>query len=1421
MKMKVKRTDRIKSLMGLFTIIVAFYAMGLISDAEGTPEYGSNCNAILTLKSTNFETMSQYINHLKIMGVKIVHKFPPSVVIGYIPPAKQNAVSKLNFILKINYSYALYNPNDSDKMKVAAYYAWNNYFIDTIVPDRPVPNYPPPNDMKVTPIIKGKNGKATESDGPNGRSLENISEFFIGDVVLSVIFPESTGPGENWTISQFDYTMTQEVAAMDWLYERMTESETGTPITSDMNLAFTYIPYEVTTTDVEPIDQPSSSHPLAGNFIDDAMVDLGYNTGGVWAKVYNYVNDQMANYNADWGFVSFVVNDDNDADHMFPDGTFAYAYLGGPFSVITYNNDGYGPSNMNAVIAHETGHVFYALDEYVGGTGAPCDDYSGYLDIQNANSLTGPASGGTCDQYMNCLMQGGISPWSSNSVCKYTKFAWGWEDVDASGVFDVLDFEPHNEFTEVPTDPTLDFTPTFRGRAYIDLENPPPYDVLPNLNPYPFKSHDDLTINTISNLNHPAVEYTYTPGPGTWLPCNPDDGAYDQTIEFWTITTVPLSPGTYTFTFRTWNSAGLFSDIYYIFTISGTGTPTATPEVDFDPPQIDTPYPPCESLLWGPCDPNNPTLQPDPGVSNSRTVTIGCIVRDPSGVDASTIQYHADLNGDNDYNDFGEGWIDWDNKLAPHPDDQNIQCTAKVTFLTDKNGLHFEFRAYDIRGNGYGYSGKNNPGIEGIMDDWIVNVDSTPPYIVSATALDTSGKGIGIQTGDTVTIVFSDTTNAPLINSINVNSILHLNNGHSWLDSSSNILNVEWVKTNSINDTLVLTLQATAAKPPSVAIGDIVSTDEHTITDLNANPVVTNAVIKGSFADPMGPDTKYIRVNNQEGKVIIPWGTPEIQVKALFSDDGRGDNPIAAAEYFIDDSGIPVGGGYYMAPEDGSYDEVSEVAIATFYIPASWTKDSAHTIYARGQDSAGNWGTLNLAKAVTVFNGENGPDCLIPPKFNGLTYCDSSTAICGGVDLRWDIAEDPNDTPFTYNIYISDKSGFENFDKPDLIIPGRKTTEWTIKPSDFGSENNRAWSLYTKYYFVVRATDSCFNEESNIVELSAMPKDPYPPLFAGIKSATDISCRTVRVLWNAGDDKINAGCFAWNGTLKYLIYKSSIPKIDFSNPPDYWTYDPKGIFLNNLTPNITHYFAVRAEDEANDFNPLGPDKTQTHHTTGITNTQLTDKYADWMIDMFQDCYLYPNVYRNFRYKIVSNTTSTITVEPGSQMVTPFGAKVGDGYFVDCQGNMDNTDPIPIDNAIPTWNTYDSMDDDLIYDEDEIPPYITGRIPSDGSDSGKGYIEYASFKIFDNCSGVVRNSIKLWVDYVNVTNKLLITPITGTNPSTGAPIGGYLVEYYSLNPKLYNLTGTIKLIIEASDYYGNMIHDENWEISTWTVPINLN
>ncbi|MDP8287164.1 MAG: PKD domain-containing protein, partial [Candidatus Electryonea clarkiae] len=151
-----------------------------------------------------------------------------------------------------------------------------------------------------------------------------------------------------------------------------------------------------------------------------------------------------------------------------------------------------------------------------------------------------------------------------------------------------------------------------------------------------------------------------------------------------------------------------------------------------------------------------PVNQPEPEWSTSRNVEIGITFSDFFGVDTTSVQYRIDKNG-NSYYDSLDVWNDvysnTDNnilssfsenylesassevapeKIMKSPKDNRsssandtLVVRVNVDYEVDSDYLCFEFRAKDINGYGYSYSGENQtPGID---DDYLVRIDATPP----------------------------------------------------------------------------------------------------------------------------------------------------------------------------------------------------------------------------------------------------------------------------------------------------------------------------------------------------------------------------------------------------------------------------------------------------------------------------------------------------------------------------------------------------------------------------------------------------------------------------------------------------------------------------------------------------------------------
>jgi hypothetical protein len=337
------------------------------------------------------------------------------------------------------------------------------------------------------------------------------SEYMIGDVAVSVIFPDSdnsTDPeSETWDLDRVNTCLAKIAEGLGWWEDQEPAA----------NLSFHINSYGTRATSYEPITRP---HDDEGLWIAEIMDGLGYGTDNITyieevAALNSYEMDQQE---ADWGFTIFVVDSLNDADGSFEDDWFAYSWIGGPFLVMTYDNDGYGIDNMDFVCAHETGHIFWATDEYDG-----FEEYSGYLNVAD-------------DDGASCLMNYEI--WN---VCPATAGQIGWRDSDGDNVLDPIDTGPDTIFDPDPPDFTSDTVLTYTGQA----EDIP----LPNNNPQWWSSGQDVSINTI-------VDVQYRVDGGDWFSATPTDGAFDEGIEGFAFTTSPLSPDLHTIEARALNSAG-------------------------------------------------------------------------------------------------------------------------------------------------------------------------------------------------------------------------------------------------------------------------------------------------------------------------------------------------------------------------------------------------------------------------------------------------------------------------------------------------------------------------------------------------------------------------------------------------------------------------------------------------------------------------------------------------------------------------------------------------------------------------------------------------------------------------------------------------------------------------------------------------
>ncbi|MCX6363082.1 MAG: hypothetical protein NTW58_02710 [Actinobacteria bacterium] len=292
------------------------------------------------------------------------------------------------------------------------------------------------------------------------------------------------------------------------------------------------------TTRFEPISRPSGQFNKDYRLSDagwrwQIMDKLGYAHDGIDDSPLPeraYADSVRRETGADWAFVLYVVDSLRDADGMFPDGAIAYtADLYGPYMVLTYDNDGYRFRHFDAVLAHEMGHVFGALDEYAPprpGYPSTGELASGYLGVRNRNAL----KGGTTD--LPCIMRGSqatLDAFAMGELCPSSVGQTGLRDRDGDARPDVVATRPRFDAVR----PTAVNGGVFTVTGLV-REQPWPRGASSVGTPF----RHDISIFVPHDLQ-------FRVDGGEWLPLVATDGRFDEPVEKWTLMTAALAAGTH------------------------------------------------------------------------------------------------------------------------------------------------------------------------------------------------------------------------------------------------------------------------------------------------------------------------------------------------------------------------------------------------------------------------------------------------------------------------------------------------------------------------------------------------------------------------------------------------------------------------------------------------------------------------------------------------------------------------------------------------------------------------------------------------------------------------------------------------------------------------------------------------------------
>ena len=367
---------------------------------------------------------------------------------------------------------------------------------------------------------------------PAGAERRDNSEFLHGRVGVVLIFPESNGSIDanefNWTPALISNCVSEIQNGMSWW--RSIAGDTG-------KLEFSFFLYDSgVNIGYEAIRRDMADENGDQSLVLTAILNaLGQPTTPTPFEAMKYFNNtfRVNHSELDWVYIAIVVNDGG-SPLTFPNSNhFAFAYIGGPFMVLTYSNDGCGINNMDVVSAHEMGHIFYALDEYAEA-GMTANETSGYIPTRNENTLAG---GGTWNE-ATCIMRSSTQPIDNNTACIYTRGQMGLTDTDVDFIPDILDLLPVANLTALPPSSTSNESFSIQGICFSES--------LPNNNPY--GNRNNITINQIDTVQVRMDS-------GAWKSATPYD-SFDTQFERFNYIVSDYSTGTHVIEIRGANRVG-------------------------------------------------------------------------------------------------------------------------------------------------------------------------------------------------------------------------------------------------------------------------------------------------------------------------------------------------------------------------------------------------------------------------------------------------------------------------------------------------------------------------------------------------------------------------------------------------------------------------------------------------------------------------------------------------------------------------------------------------------------------------------------------------------------------------------------------------------------------------------------------------
>src|SRR4030042_2546115 len=407
----------------LYIMAAIWTSESVAGDSSSTASSWTHGYTLILMNNEDISAANKARDYIINQGGTVAILSPPHVMLGWIPSGLSNKlIGKHGIELITQEAIDIRGVKYQDEQTIAFInffnYVASGDMVKEIEASSAIKGEPLINDALPHPEINREDFKRNlQKLGIESFSWNNTDEM-TGTESVALFFVESNGTIDanqyNWTAVDQKNTINRASSGLSWWVNKAAAY--------GVTLSFTVriYPYNgvAAPQGYEPILHSSEDDSL---WINKIMDNLNQPAGdhltrettfNAWLKITSGTN---------WAYSVFVGYNPANAPSTFTDGYFAYAYAGGPYSQMLFRNNGWSQDQWYLVFAHETGHIFWACDEYYeqgkGGciSCGACEANGPRPTIVNAN----------CEYCNNnsvpCIMRD-----NENALCSHTPKHIGW-----------------------------------------------------------------------------------------------------------------------------------------------------------------------------------------------------------------------------------------------------------------------------------------------------------------------------------------------------------------------------------------------------------------------------------------------------------------------------------------------------------------------------------------------------------------------------------------------------------------------------------------------------------------------------------------------------------------------------------------------------------------------------------------------------------------------------------------------------------------------------------------------------------------------------------------------------------------------------------------------------------------------------------